>query len=94
MGAAAAPAEPPYKKRQGFPRRFIGNAVKINAAATLPGCDWLACDSAQTAIDSRVDSALLLAASSLVSARAIAHGHCANSRREWAISRYNYGGAW
>src|ERR1700759_4915842 len=32
-------------------------------------CDWLASDSADTAIDWRVDSAWLLAASSLVSAR-------------------------
>src|ERR1700687_486328 len=31
-------------------------------------CDWLASDSAETAIDWRVDSAWLLAASSLVSA--------------------------
>src|ERR1700724_3576768 len=32
-------------------------------------CDWLASDSAETAIDWRVDSAWLLAASTLVSAR-------------------------
>src|SRR6202035_4630184 len=58
------------KKRRGFPRRF-GIACcrrdQRSSCSTLC-CDWLASASAETAIDWRVDSAWLLAASSLVSA--------------------------
>src|SRR3954453_23552438 len=58
------------EKRRGFPRRFdrwFRSLAQRSSCSTLC-CDWLASDSADTAIDWRVDSAWLLAASSLVSA--------------------------
>src|SRR5713101_9253093 len=54
----------------GFSRHFrfmIRRRDQRSSCSTLC-CDWLASDSAETAIDWRVDSAWLLAASSLVSA--------------------------
>src|SRR3954447_7294696 len=57
-------------KRRGFPRRFVVRMLAsghCSRRSTLC-CDWLASASAETAIDWRVDSAWLLAASSLVSA--------------------------
>ena len=62
---------PPQRKTAGFPRRFdvvCVRPVQRSSLSTLC-CDWLASASAETAIDWRVDSAWLLAASSLVSAR-------------------------
>src|SRR5664279_5425435 len=58
------------EKRRGFPRRsdiFCCRRNQRSSCNTLC-CDWLASASAETAIDWRVDSAWLLAASSLVSA--------------------------
>src|ERR1700687_1086208 len=57
------------KKRRGFPRRLESRCRRNqrSSCSTLC-CDWLASASAETAIDWRVDSAWLLAASSLVSA--------------------------
>src|SRR6202158_1870155 len=58
------------EKRRGVPRRFcvlLGRRDQRSSCNTLC-CDWLASASAETAIDWRVDSAWLLAASSLVSA--------------------------
>src|SRR5882724_12882885 len=58
------------KKRRGFPRRlalcFLVRDQRRSCSTLC--CDWLASDSADTAIDWRVDSAWLFAASSLVSA--------------------------
>src|SRR3954467_4973514 len=58
------------EKRRGFPRRFVvrWNASHHCSSFSTLCCDWLASASADTAIDCRVDSAWLLAASSLVSA--------------------------
>src|SRR5579872_5528654 len=61
------------QKRRGFPRRLVvldrfWSNDQRSSCSTL-ACDWLASESADTAIDWRVDSAWLLAASSLVSAR-------------------------
>src|SRR4051812_23336136 len=58
------------EKRRGLPHRFRGLSFRRyqrSSWSTLC-CDWLASASADTAIDWRVDSAWLLAASSLVSA--------------------------
>src|ERR1700733_12229777 len=58
------------RKRRGFPRHFDIACCRRDqrrSCSTL-ACDWLASASAETAIDWRVDSAWLLAASSLVSA--------------------------
>src|SRR5216684_502748 len=58
-------------KMAGFSRHFrfmIRRRDQRSSCRTL-ACDWLASASAETAIDWRVDSAWLLAASSLVSAR-------------------------
>src|SRR4051812_14737695 len=57
-------------KTGGFPRRFVVrlNALHYCSSFSTLCCDWLASASAETAIDWRVDSAWLLAASSLVSA--------------------------
>src|ERR1700742_5063691 len=59
------------EKRRGFPRRFPSVDVDFDQRSSWSTlcCDWLASASADTAIDWRVDSAWLLAASSLVSAR-------------------------
>src|SRR4051812_1446051 len=58
------------ENRGGSPRRFVGrwNASHHCSSFSTLCCDWLASASAETAIDWRVDSARLLAASSLVSA--------------------------
>src|SRR5437868_4858249 len=58
------------RKRRGLPRRFdlaFCCGDQRNSCSTL-ACAWLASASADTAIDWRVESAWLLAASSLVSA--------------------------
>src|SRR5882757_4262520 len=57
-------------KTAGFPLRFYFRLFASDHCSSLSTlcCDWLASDSAETAIDWRVDSAWLLAASSLVSA--------------------------
>src|SRR5258708_7972487 len=58
------------RKRRGSPRRLdllVRSRAQRSSWSTLC-CDWLASDSADTAIDWRVASAWLLAASSLVSA--------------------------
>src|SRR5436305_6518816 len=58
------------RKRRGLPRRFdlaFCCGDQRNSCSTL-ACAWLASASAETAIDWRVDSAWLFAASSLVSA--------------------------
>src|SRR5689334_15773917 len=47
---------------------FASVCVDQRSSCNTLCCDWLASDSAETAIDWRVDSAWLLAASSLVSA--------------------------
>src|SRR5690242_2430604 len=61
-----------HEKRRGFPRRFATSwmmcSIDQRSSCSTLDCDWLASDSADTAIDWRVDSAWLLAASSLVSA--------------------------
>src|SRR5476649_2728410 len=58
------------KKRRGFPRRLlVGGICRYQRSSCSTLCrEVLASDSADTAIDWRVDSAWLLAASSLVSA--------------------------
>src|SRR3954447_6460378 len=58
------------QKRRGFPRRFYFRLLASGHCSSFSTlcCDWLASASAETAIDWRVDSAWLLAASSLVSA--------------------------
>src|SRR6202158_835107 len=57
------------KKRRGFPRRLESRCRRTQRSSwSTLCCDWLASDSAETAIDWRVDSAWLLAASALVSA--------------------------
>src|SRR6478752_1199785 len=58
------------KKRRGFPRRFgiVSCGRDQRSSCSTLCCDWLASASADTAIDWRVASAWLLAASSLVSA--------------------------
>src|SRR5512140_3232439 len=58
------------RRRRRFPRRLVDlsrSRAQRSSCSTLC-CDWLASASADTAIDWRVDSAWLLAASSLVSA--------------------------
>src|SRR3954452_20814057 len=58
------------QKRRGFPRRFDFQLLAsghCSRRSTLC-CDWCGSASAEPAIDCRVDSAWLLAASSLVSA--------------------------
>src|SRR6266852_6627206 len=58
------------RRRRGLPRRrsnLSRSRTQRSSWSTLC-CDWLASDSADTAIDWRVDSAWLLAASALVSA--------------------------
>src|SRR5579871_2920763 len=59
------------RKRRGCPRRsrivFRSVAYQRSSCSTL-ACDWLASDSAETAMDWRVESAWLSAASWLVSA--------------------------
>src|SRR5690242_1573032 len=70
---APAADRSPKAKRRGFPRRLhsrvslFDERYQRSSCRTL-ACDWLASASAETAIDWRVDSAWLLAASSLVSA--------------------------
>src|SRR3954463_11098286 len=58
------------KNGGGFSRRFYSRLFASDYCSSLSTlcCDWLASASADTAIDWRVDSAWLLAASSLVSA--------------------------
>src|SRR5689334_11726078 len=58
------------QKRRSCLRRFVVrlNALHHCSSFSTLCCDWLASASAETAIDWRVDSAWLLAASSLVSA--------------------------
>src|SRR6202045_37156 len=58
------------RKRRDFLRRFglVSCRRDQRRSCSTLCCDWLASDSAETAIDWRVDSAWLLAASSLVSA--------------------------
>src|SRR5580700_11198353 len=58
------------QKRRGFPRRsvFFGLIFDQRSSWSTLCCDWLASASAETAIDWRVDSAWLLAASSFGSA--------------------------
>src|SRR3954471_23300931 len=58
------------EKRRGLPPPFRGLGFRRNQRSSCSTlcCDWLASASAETAIDWRVDSAWLLAASSLVSA--------------------------
>src|SRR6202158_146038 len=57
------------KKRRGFPRRLESRCRRTQRSSwSTLCCDWLASARAETAIDWRVDSAWLLAASSLVSA--------------------------
>src|SRR5579859_1450280 len=60
----------PIKKRRGFPRRscLVVFAENQRSSCSTLCCDWLASASAETAIDWRVDSAWLLAASWLASA--------------------------
>src|SRR5689334_83699 len=66
--------EPDLKaKTAGFPPPFVVRFSPFRAryqrrSCNTLACDWLASASAETAIDWRVDSAWLLAASSLVSA--------------------------
>src|ERR1051326_186526 len=70
---APAAADLQKQKRRGFPRplhsrvSLFDERYQRSSCRTL-ACDWLASASADTAIDWRVDSAWLLAASSLVSA--------------------------
>jgi hypothetical protein len=63
--------QPDIKKRRGqSPAAISWMTVKYQrSSCNTPCCDWLASDSAETAIDWRVDSAWLLAASTLVSAK-------------------------
>src|SRR6476660_5244493 len=56
------------KLRLGFPRRIRFLVRNQRRSWSTLCCDWLARASAETAIDWRVDSAWLFAASSLVSA--------------------------
>src|ERR1700733_2389481 len=58
------------RKRRGFPRRLVFLVVIFDQRSSWSTlcCDWLASASAETAIDWRVDSAWLLAASSFGSA--------------------------
>src|SRR3954454_7723278 len=58
------------QKRRSCPRRFYFRLFSSDHCSSLSTlcCDWFASASAETAIDWRVDSACLLAASSLVSA--------------------------
>src|SRR4051794_36363451 len=58
------------RKRRGFPPRLVVRLMASDHCSSFSTlcCDWLASASAETAIDWRVDSAWLLAASSLVSA--------------------------
>src|SRR5437016_3178303 len=58
------------RRRRGLPRRLdlLGWCLAQRRSCSTLACDWLASASAETAIDWRVDSAWLLAASSLVSA--------------------------
>jgi hypothetical protein len=58
------------KRRRGFPRRLLVGVVRRTQRSSWRTlcCEVLASDSADTAIDWRVDSAWLLAASALVSA--------------------------
>src|SRR3984893_12336701 len=58
------------RKRRGFapPFRLCFCRRDQRSSCSTLACDWLASASAETAIDCRVDSAWLLAASSLVSA--------------------------
>src|SRR5882757_11205546 len=58
------------KKWRGFPRllRLVACRRDQRRSCSTLACEWLASASAETAIDWRVDSAWLLAASSLVSA--------------------------
>src|ERR1700753_2938598 len=56
------------RRRRGFPRRLASVRRYQRSSCSTLCCDWLASASADTAIDWRVDSAWLLAASSLVSA--------------------------
>src|ERR1700742_4656474 len=58
------------QKRRGFPRRFAFGLALFDQRSSWSTlcCDWLASASAETAIDWRVDSAWLLAASSFGSA--------------------------
>src|SRR5712672_3322033 len=68
--AAIRACSPSKRKRRSFLRRFdcwYRRRAQRSSWSTLC-CDWLARASADTAIDWRVDSAWLLAASSLVSA--------------------------
>src|SRR5579863_7221181 len=53
------------QKRRGFPRRLVFFALIFDQRSSWSTlcCDWLASASAETAIDWRVDSAWLLAAS-------------------------------
>src|SRR5580692_9477061 len=59
------------EKRRGFPRRFSFRRLRFDQRSSWSTlcCDWLASASAETAIDWRVDSAWLLAASSFGSAK-------------------------
>src|SRR3979409_1522559 len=68
MAGFGAPARP--EKRRGFAPPFRSPADRRYYCSSLSTlcCDWLASAKADTAIDCRVDSAWLLAASSLVSA--------------------------
>src|SRR6202040_1781774 len=58
------------RKRRGFPRRLVFFCLIFDQRSSWSTlcCDWLASASAETAIDWRVDSAWLLAASSFGSA--------------------------
>src|SRR6476660_1504837 len=58
------------RKRRGLPRRLVVISCRRDqrSSCSTLACDWLASASAETAIDWRVASAWLLAASSLVSA--------------------------
>src|SRR5690242_7969086 len=70
---APAADRSPKAKRRGFPRRLHSRVSLFDeryqrSSCNTLACDWLASASADTAMDWRVDSAWLLAASSLVSA--------------------------
>src|SRR5437868_717816 len=71
VAALARATGQPKQKRRSCLRRFdcsLNASHHCSSFSTLC-CDWLASASAETAIDWRVDSAWLLAASSLVSAK-------------------------
>src|SRR5207253_5811573 len=58
------------RRRRGLPRRLdLSCSLAQRRSCSTLACDWLASASAETAIDWRVDSGWLLAASSLVSAK-------------------------